>query len=192
MTATSTPFGMQVVINPADAPIAPTIINGGIASGYATAIYQGSPVALDTNGNIVIATTAEDIIGVFAGCSYTPANGQIGFIGNNWTASSTYVAGTMNTVIWDNPMLTYRIQCNGSLAQTSIGDQADFVNPGTGNATTGISSAQISSTLVGAGVQGQLRILNLEPAVDNAWGDAFTVVRVQIARHEYVYNKVAV
>jgi len=34
------------------------------------------------------------------------------------------------------------------------------------------------------GAQGQLQILDLAPYVDNAWGDNFTIVRVQVARRQ--------
>ena len=78
------------------------------------------------------------------------------------------------------------------LVQTAVGDQADFVNPGTGSATTGLGTCAISSTLAGAGVQAQLRIVGFSLAPDNAPGDAYTVVQAQIARQQYVSNKVAI
>jgi hypothetical protein len=42
-----------------------------------------------------------------------------------------------------------------------------------------------AATAVGAGVQGQLRVVDLAPYVDNAWGDAYTTVRVVIANSQF-------
>jgi hypothetical protein len=39
---------------------------------------------------------------------------------------------------------------------------------------------------VGAGSVGDMRIIGLTPAVDNAFGDAYTVVQVQVSRSQYV------
>jgi hypothetical protein len=44
----------------------------------------------------------------------------------------------------------------------------------------------ISTSLVGSGNVGDLRIIGLSNGVDNAWGDAFTVVQVQVARSQFV------
>jgi cell wall assembly regulator SMI1 len=40
------------------------------------------------------------------------------------------------------------------------------------------------ATPLSTGTQGQLQILDLAPYPDNAWGDAFTIVRVQVARRQ--------
>jgi hypothetical protein len=79
----------------------------------------------------------------------------------------------------------YDIQCDGSLAQTAIGDQANFSNIAAGSTTTGLSAATISSSLAGAGNAAQLRIIGLYNGVDNAWGDAYTTVQVQINQSQY-------
>ena len=87
----------------------------------------------------------------------------------------------------------YRVQANGSLAASSIGDQIDFTTISAGNTTTGLSSVQVdTATLKGAGVQGMARIVEIDWGVDNDWGDSFTVVVVQIARHQFVANIVAI
>lgn len=193
MSSTALPFGMNPIrhINGKFLP-PPRVMPDGIASAYGTAIFYGSPVMLNTNGTLVIATTAADIIGVFAGCQYVSSTTGLMTPSKNWVASTTYVAGTMQAFVWDDPGIIYEIQSNGSIAATAVGDQADFVNPGTGNSTLGTSTAAISSTLAGAGVQAQLRIVGLSTKIDNAWGDSYTIVEAMIARHQYISNKVAV
>jgi len=42
-----------------------------------------------------------------------------------------------------------------------------------------------ASGAVGNGVQGQLRVVDLSQNVDNAWGDAFTVVRVVVSQSQF-------
>ena len=51
-----------------------------------------------------------------------------------------------------------------------------------GSTTTGLSQATLgASTAVTNGQQAQMRVVDLGQGVDNAWGDAYTVVRVQLA-----------
>lgn len=193
MSTTSAPFGLNPIrhINGKFIP-SPRALSDGIASAYGSSIYYGSPVILNTNGTLTIGTTAADIIGVFAGCYYVPTAGGMMQYSPNWVASTTYVAGTMTALFWEDPGIIYEIQSNGSIAATAVGDQADFVNPGNGNATLGISNAAISSSLAGAGVQAQLRIVGLSQKINNTWGDTYTIVETMIARHQYISNKVAI
>jgi hypothetical protein len=188
MSGSSTPFGLQPRFHPTGLDRAQAF-PAGIASGYASNIFQYSPVILATTGVLTIGTTAADILGAFDGVEYTDSNGRRQF-SKMWPAN--LVASEIVAYVWTDPLIVYEIQANGSLAMTSIGDQADFVNPGTGSTVTGGSSAQISTTLAGAGSQGQLRIVGKSLQPDNDWGDTYTIVQVQIARHQYVSNKVAV
>lgn len=189
MSSTATPFGLKPVYHPSgDIPL--TAILGGIASGYASDIPFNSPVVMDTTGVLHIATNSGDIAGVFMGCEFFTQGNILESKRVKWTAGTTYVAGTMTAYIVDNPDVIYAIQANGSLAQTAIGDEANFVNPGT--SVGDFSNASLNSTLVGAGNQGQLRIYNLAPGVNNAWGDAFTNVHVEIASNQRRADKVAI
>lgn len=191
MSDTSAPFGMNPIrhINGKFMP-PPRAIPGGIASGYATDIFFGSPVKLTTSGTINTATTNEDFYGVFAGCQYVPNATSMLTPTNQWVASTTYASGSMVAYVWDDPNIIYEIQADGAIDQTGVGDQADFVNPGSG-ATTGGSTAMIDATLAGSGSQGQLRIMGLSNRINNEWGDSYTVVEVMIARSQNVANKVA-
>lgn len=187
MTATATPFGLRPIFHPSG-QARPSAYAGGIVTGYASAIGFQSPVKMATTGVLQIASTAEDWLGSFAGVEWTDSTGMPR-LAQDWAAST---AGT-NIIAYvnDDPKTRFAIQSDGSLALTSRGDQADFVNPGTVNAL-GFSSAAINSTLGGAGVQKQLRILDLYLDPANDWGDAFTIVVVENARHQYVANKVAI
>lgn len=191
MSAVNAPFGFRPVFHPSGI-IRPRSLKAGIASGFGTAILQGQPVLLTTAGvlNPVTANNV-DFVGVFAGVEYTPTGGQRRVVSNYWPASATYDTGTCIAYFYDDPWLVYEAQADGSVAQTAIGDQTNITNFSNGSTVTGLSQATVSSTLVGVGVQGQWRVLDQGLGVDNDWGDAFTVLRLQIARHQYVTSKVA-
>lgn len=188
MSGTATPFGMQPRFHPTGLDRAQAF-PGGISSGYTSNIFQYSPVIMATTGLLTIGTTAADILGAFDGVEYTDSNGRRQF-SKMWPAN--LVATEITAYVWTDPLIVYEMQANGSLAQTSVGDQADFINPGLGSSVVGTSTSAISTTLAGAAAQAQLRIIGKALNPDNDWADAFTNVMVQIARHQYVSNKVAI
>ena len=111
-----------------------------------------------------------------------------------WIASTA--ATEITAYVWDDPNTVFEAQAEGTLTRAAIGDQANFsvaggFTVGAGNNTTQLSTMALSITLAGAGVQGMLKILDRAPYVDNDFGDAFVILTVQIARHQYVANKVA-
>ena len=162
---------------------------GGISSGYASDIYKGQPVLLTTAGvlNPVTANNV-DFIGVFAGVEYTDSDGKRR-VSDKWLASTA--ATDIVAYVVDDPGVIFEVQGDGSYAQTAVGDQVNITNFSNQIGSTGLSAATVG-TVVGAGVQGQWRILGVSTRVDNAWGDAYTIVRVMNARHQYVAVKVAI
>jgi hypothetical protein len=184
MSATSAPFGFRPAYNPTGDSRDKLYT---IASAYGTQINEGMPVILNTNGTIVAGTAAADLLGVFSGCEYVDALGKPN-VSNFWPAAQ--VATFIKAWVIDDPDCVYEVQADGSVAQTAIGDQADVTNVTA--ATNGRSQATLSSTLAGVGVQAQFRIVGFGQALDNTPGDAFTVVQVKIARHQFVANKVAI
>ena len=184
MSSTSAPFGMRPSFHPSGLDRAVALPNG-ITSAYGTGILKGQPVALNTSGNIIAATAGSAYQGAFAGHEYTDLTGRR-LVSNQWIASTAYTAGSEVTYYYSDPNIVYDIQANGSLAQTSIGDQANFASITAGSTTTGLSQCMISTSLAGSGSVGDMRIIGLTPAVDNDWGDAYTVVQVQVSRSQYV------
>jgi len=195
MTATSAPFGLEPVFHPSG-NLRPIAWKDSIDVSVTQSFFRGTPVQLTTAGLIVPFSdltwdaAADDLIGIFQGVEYTDSSGQRK-LRNNWVGPITG-ATQIVAYVWSDPATVFRVQANGSLAQTSLGDQAQFAALDTGNTVTGISNVQISTTLVGAGNQGYVRIINIEPQIDNDWGDAFTIVQVQIAAHQFVASKVAI
>lgn len=184
MTATSTPRGLVPVRHRAGGSIrdVDTLVNG-IASGYATSIFTGDPITIAAGaGTITIAgaTNASPVVGVFQGCEYTDANGRRTKQAY-WPAST--VATNIIAYFTSDPNIEYEIQANGVVAQTAIGNGAAVVL-GTGNTRSGQSNTQLSSSLAGANASCQFKIVGLGGNPNyggaNAWGDAFTVLRVVI------------
>ena len=72
------------------------------------------------------------------------------------------------------------------VAQTAIGDNANFSNLTAGSTTTGLSQCTMSASLSGTSTYGQLRILDIAPYPGNAWGDAYPILRVSVANSQFV------
>lgn len=187
MSAVSAPFGFRPAYNPIGLDRAKKY---AVASAYGTAMYKGQPVILNTNGTVTAGTAAADLLGIAAGFEYVDATGKPN-VSTFWPAGQTAFAGTTPVAwVYDDPNNVYEVQSDGSIAQTAVGDQADVSNVGSN--ANGLSTCTLSATLAGAGVQAQFRIVGFSQALDNAPGDAFTVVQVQLARSQYVSNKVAI
>lgn len=189
MTASAAYFGFRPVYHPSGS-IRANVYEPG-AKAAAAAIYRGDPVKLVEDGTdwLTIAGATDDIIGVFAGCEYTDVNGKP-------TESSYWpgaVTGATNIkfYVYDDPAIVYESQADEAVASSAIGDQADSVIVA-GSTQTGLTGSHIDGTLQTTGQQGQWRIVGLGRGVDNAWGDAFTIVQCMIAQHQYVSNKVAI
>ncbi len=190
MSSTSKPFGCQ-----------PAYSNNGniaarpysIASTYGTNILKYSPVKLDTDGTLLVAAAGDvDIIGIFAGVTWIDAQG-VPHSSDMWTAGTvtTTNSSPFYAWVWDDPTMVFNIQADGSVA-LSTGGQVDFSNTTAGSATTGLSACTASASSLTTSGQNQLRIVGVGTQVGNAWGDAYTILQVQIAQHQFVANKVAV
>lgn len=185
MSSISAPFGLRPSFHGGGGLIRP--VAGTIASGYNTNIFMGSPVGYIADGSIAMAaaggTGVAGACGAFAGVEYTPADGRRR-VGNTWPANQ--VATDIVAYFTVDPMITYDIQCSGTLTQAAIGGQFDWSTNGSanGNTTTGISTVALN---IGSGAANAgLRVVGLTPGPDNAWGDAFPVVQVQLSEHQFV------
>ena len=183
MSAISAPFGLRPAFHPSGLDRAQALA-GGIASAYGSNILKGQPVRYVTGGTIEPAAAGQSFAGAFAGVQWTDTTGRAR-VSNYWPANTAYQAGTCVAYFYNDPLIVYEIQAEGSLAQTAIGDQADLSNTTAGSATTGLSACTLSTTLAGAGASAQMRIVDLAPYPDNAWGDAYTIVRATINEAQF-------
>lgn len=147
-----------------------------IATGYATAIGEGDPVALISDGTITVAAAAARVLGVFRGVSYTAADGSQVYT-NRWPASTA--ATNIKADVIDDPMVTFRVQSGGTPTSANVGELADHVT-GTPSAFTGTSTAYLNSSSGTAAKQ--WRILRVVDEPGNS--GIFASLEVQCFQHE--------
>ncbi len=180
MSATAAPFGIQPIYHPSGTIRLNNQVDG-VLSTYGTAIYTGTPIKRDTNGTLIpTGTGADSAIGVFMGCQFTQTDGRR-FVLPYWPAAQTYVAGSM-IAQWAPFDATgeYEGQANGSLASTTIGESINLADTSQGSVYTGYSSQSLTATTTGS-TAGTFIIVGLSERPGNAWGDAFTIVRVRVS-----------
>lgn len=162
-----------------------------IDSGEASSIFQGDAVILHATpagdgNNIDVAAAGGEVIGVFAGCQYTAANGDVVWQ-NQWVGGTvTKGAVPAEAFVYTDPSIVFSVQVDGTIADTDIGNFADLV-AGAGNAANGISGFELSATT--AGTIAQFQILGLSSAPDGIFvadiASANPRVDVQIAESPY-------
>jgi hypothetical protein len=140
-----------------------------IASAYNTAIYSGDLVSLAaTRANQDIALTADgaaEIIGVFAGCQYTAADGSVVW-SPFWVASTaTLGSADAEAFVYADPGIVYEAQADGTLAVTAAGQFADMVSTHAGSAVTGRSGEEIQASSISNDIL-QVKVLGLTNKVD--------------------------
>ena len=190
MSATSAPFGLRPAFHPSGLDRAQALANG-IPSGFNTDIFKGQPVRYQTTaiggtiGTITPATTSGAWSGAFAGVQWTDTTGRAR-VSNTWPANTAYTTGSCVAYFYNDQNIVYEIQADGSMAQTSIGNEYNFTNVTGGSTTTGLSQATLGSgTAVGNAAQGQMRVVDIAPYPGNDWGDSYTIVRVVNANSQF-------
>jgi hypothetical protein len=181
MTTTAAPFGLRPVYHPSGV-IRQTEYLNGVASGYASNIFTGSPVKYTTDGTLILTPAgASDTVGTFAGCEFSSATRY--FVLPYWPASQTYdSAGPARFYINDDKNIIYEGQANGSVAQTANREGINLVGAVSGSTYTGQSTQALNATTTGA-TAATFIVTDVAPYEGNVWGDAFTIVRVAIATY---------
>lgn len=192
MSSTNAPFGLRPAFHPSGLDRASALANGiqavstsgNVSAGYATTILKGQPVKMNTGGYIVVAAAGDAFLGAFAGVEWTDSTGRRR-VSNYWPANESFTVGSVVAYFYQDPNIVYEIQSDGTLTQASVGDEADLSNTTAGSTTTGLSQATLSTTLAGSGNSAQMRIIDIAPYADNAWGDDYVIVRATIAEYQF-------
>lgn len=190
MVATSAPFGFVPKFHPSGI-VRPRALVNGLPSAYANSIYQYQPVKGLTTGYISeVTANTDEYLGTFMGVTYTPTGGRPA-VANYWPAATA--AASITVFFTDDPWIEYDVQADGSVAQTALFGGTSFTNLTAGSTLTGLSQCTATATITGSSTN-QMRVINLGSAngVNNAWGDAYTVLRVLIALHQYTGNKAVI
>jgi len=154
-----------------------------IANSYAANLASGDLVTLTTDGTVIRGTAGGNAVGVFYGVEYIEnSTGDVKF-SKVWNTGTAVKANTaIKAYVYDDPNITYKVQCNGTFATANVGELAN-VTIGTFNSTYGYSSDELDiSTL--ATTSKVLRILRLVDEPNNAAG-ADAKVEVVINKHLY-------
>lgn len=187
MSAFAAPFGLKPLYHPSG-NVRPKALD--IASGYNTSLFQYGVVALGAPAlGLIAGPIAGPIIGCFLGCEYTPSDGRRRYA-PNWPANQ--VATQIVAYYTDDELITYEIQSNTTVTEGMIGNQAN-VTAEVGNATTGFSTQALDVVgSISTSGNALLRIVGCTQGPLNALGDAFTIVQVQIANHQFRATRVAI
>lgn len=181
MSSTSAPFGFQPVYH-ASGFVRPAAFT--LADNAAVTLLLNQPVKINTSGVVVPAAAGDSFVGTFQGVEYTDGDGRRR-VSNKFLANTP--ATDITAYITIDPTIVYQIQADGSVNVTNIGNQFDFGSITAGSTTIGISQAVLdTASVVTSGSTAQMRVIGITPGPDNNWGDAYTIVQVQISEHQNV------
>ena len=194
MATTASPYGLIPVKRVDGMPYAGATETFLIdPAGEATNIFYGQVVIIGADGYLAISTaTGADLttnnlggsgvgaIGVFVGCEYVNAQGQV--INSQYYPSGT--TGVVTAKVITDPNVVFQAQLDGSGAQTVLGTNTLFAavqSTSTGSTRTGNSTSALDATV--QTTAGAFRIVGFaSPA-----GDAYTDVLVKFnpGAHSY-------
>ena len=116
-----------------------------IASTLASDIFLGDPVIQTVTGqgtDIDVAAAAEVVLGIFAGCQYTAANGDV-IWAKQWVSGTATLGGVAaEAFLYTDPSIVYSVQCNATVDADEITVFMD-IEYTTGNTATGVSAAEL-------------------------------------------------
>jgi hypothetical protein len=163
-----------------------------IDSGQASDFFLGDVVIADAtptgdgNNIDVYAAAGGDIIGIFAGCQYTAANGDVVWAKNWASGTTTLGAAPAEAFVYVDPAIVYSVQLNGTLLVAEVGLFSDADVSVAGNALNGISGMQLTVT---PGATGQFQVLGLAKGPEGIFladiSSANPRVEVIAAEHAY-------
>jgi hypothetical protein len=187
MSATATPMGAEPVGGlSACGSFSGKVRHIKIASGYASNIFYGDFVKLVNTGTIEkdAGTATATPVGIFMGCFYTdPSTSQPTF--NQMWPTGTVADDAMAYVL-DDPDAVFRMQGDGSLAQTTLGNNIAIIQT-SGSTTIGRSKNAVDASTAATTDTLPLRILEFMDGPDSTVGDAYTDVLLtyNFGMHQY-------
>jgi hypothetical protein len=197
MATTASPYGLRPVNRVDGMPYAGATQTFLIdPAGEATNLFYGQVVIIGDDGYLALSTaTGADVttnnlggdgvgaIGVFVGCEYVNAQGQV--INAQYYPSGT--TGVVTAKVITDPNVVFQAQLDGSGAQTVLGTNTFFAavqSTSTGSTQTGNSNSALDATVQTTAAA--FRIVGFASTP----GDAFTDVLVKFnpSAHSYMNN----
>lgn len=173
------PLGLQTASYLGAAPFTGAIAKFQITPAYGTNLFIGDAVTL-TNGLIVRdAPGTTPVLGVFQGCQYTDAQGNIQF-SKYWPASTVVKTGTIALAdISIDPNTEFTIQANTTVTTASIGKNANLTYATAGSAATGMSGAMLDVSTINTTATLAVHIVGFDPMPGNVSGVTYNNVLVK-------------
>jgi hypothetical protein len=186
----SAPYGLDPVNRIDGLPYAGAFRQIPVAAGFATAIFNGDTVQIDSTGYLILSTTTNsgNIVGVVMGGQYVNSSGQ--------TVQAQYLPASISTstnlayaYVIDDPMALFRVAVvssgttMSSAGRTVVGSNLALVL-NAGSTATGNSAYAV--TLTGAGTTATIpvRVIDVVPESATA-ADTYTELLVKINTHQY-------
>lgn len=197
MASTASPYGLRAVNELGGLPYAGSTRSFLIdPAGYNTNIFNGSIVYVNTSGyiNIVTTTGSNDstncfpigtgsgtvtgAIGVFVGCSYVNAQGQV-IYSQYYPANTT---GVVQAFVIDDDRTVFQAQSAGSVTQAALGANL-YLNAvqstSTGSTTTGNSNSALVAGSSAQTAAAAFRVVGFVNSTTSQVGDDYTDVLIK-------------
>ena len=156
-----------------------------IASGYATAIYQGDLVEPKGTGNIEKhgANTSDAVVGVFNGVFYTDPTTQKPTFKNFYPGG--IAASDITAFVIDDPDAVFLVDADAAFTRADLYKNYSVTNT-TGVNATGISKAQLDVSVSGVTATFAIQAIDISQDPDNSdTSNANANVLVRINNHFY-------
>ena len=151
-----------------------------IASAYGTSIFYGDVVKVVAGGTIEkdTGTTTATPVGVFLGCSYVNAQGQVIF-SQYYPANTT---GVVQAFVIDDDRTVFQAQSAGSVTQAALGANL-YLNAAqstsTGSTTTGNSTSALVAGSSAQTAAAAFRVVGFVNSTTSQVGDDYTDVLIK-------------
>jgi len=186
----SAPYGLKPINSIDGKPYAGAIRQIPVAASFATAIFFGDTVQIDSTGYLIKSTTTNSgtIVGVCVGGQYVNSNGQ--------TVQSQYIPASISTssnyayaYVVDDQQVLFKVAVvtsgttMGTAARADVGSNVALVL-NAGSTTTGNSAFAVTLTGAGTTATIPIRVIDVVPETATA-ADTYTELLVKINTHQY-------
>jgi hypothetical protein len=162
-----------------------------IASGTATAIFQGDTVTFGVSGGVstgfIVKHTPGDpnILGVFLGCQYTDPTSKKPVWRNYYPGG--VAASDIVAFVVDDPNAQFLVQASGVAGVTAIGQNANLVQTVAGNTTTGVSGLELDTGSLAAASALNVKVIGVTTDPSNsditaAYADLIVIINEHLYR----------
>ena len=187
----SAPYGLKPVNRIDGMPYAGAIRQIPVAAGFATAIFNGDTVKIDSDGYLIKSTTTNTgtIVGVCVGGTYINSSGQP-VQGQYIPAGQSTASNLAYAYVVDDPMALFKVAvvAAGATTMSSAGRAVVGTNLplvlNAGSTTTGDSAFGVTTTGAGTTATIPVRVIDVVPETATA-ADTYVELLVKINTHQY-------